>query len=539
MGDQSSPGFQNEFGGLDHGRSDSSRFNLPGEKLVIPSTRQQHSTKPVLLSENNRILSLLLKNLPGMAYQGHHNGQWILDYVSEGCFQLTGYRPVDLMQNKRVSYLDLVHPEDREFLVDGLSKALKDNKPYDIVYRIIPETGDQKWVRDLGHGENLHDQTLVAVEGFIIDITDRKQSEKRIQCQLDRFEALRKVDIAISSSLDLRITLDILLDQVTRHLGVDSADVLLFNPGTQKLEFVAGRGFRTTALQHTHLRLGEGYAGRAVLERQIIRVSNLSGSIDEFKRAPHFRDEDFLEFLGVPLIAKGQVQGVLEVFQRARLVIDDDWMNFLETLASHAAIAIDNSAMFNESQRSNFELTMAYDATLEGWSNALELRDQGTDGHNQRVAAMTLRLAKSLGIEGDDLVHIRRGALLHDIGKMGIPDNILLKPGPLAYDEWDVMRKHPEYAYNLLSPITYLKPAMDIPYCHHEKWDGTGYPRGLKGTYIPYFARIFAIVDVWDALLSDRPYRSAWTEGQVIAYIRDQSGKHFDPQVVQAFLRLF
>jgi len=539
MVDQSSPGIQSEFSGLDHGRSDSGRFGRPGEKFGLPANRQLEASKPVLLSENNRILPFLIKNLPGMAYRSHHNGNWIVDYVSEGCLQLTGYRPADLMHNKMISYIDLVHPEDREFMVNSMDTALRDSKPFDIVYRIISETGDQKWVRDLGHGEYLTEEDFIAVEGFVIDITDRKQSEKRIQRQLDRFEALRKVDMAISSSLDLRLTLDILLDQVTRHLNVDSADVLLFNPASQTFEYVAGRGFRTTALQHTNLRLGEGYAGLAALDRQIIRVSNLSASLGEFKRAPQIVDEGFTEYLGVPLIAKGQVQGILEIFHRTRLAIDEEWMNFLESLASHAAIAVDNATMYNNSQRSNIELTMAYDATLEGWSKALELRDQGTEGHNQRVAAMTLRLAKSLDIKPDDLLHIRRGALLHDIGKMGVPDNILLKPGPLTKDEWAIMQKHPEYAYDLLSPITYLKPALDIPYCHHEKWDGTGYPRGLKGDQIPFSARMFAVVDVWDALLSDRPYRPAWNEDQVFSFIREQNGKHFDPQMVEAFMKLF
>jgi HD-GYP domain-containing protein (c-di-GMP phosphodiesterase class II) len=148
-------------------------------------------------------------------------------------------------------------------------------------------------------------------------------------------------------------------------------------------------------------------------------------------------------------------------------------------------------------------------------------------------------LAQSLGIQGDDLVQIRRGALLHDIGKMGIPDPILLKPGPLTEDEWKVMRLHPGYAYQMLAPINYLNRAVEIPYCHHEKWDGTGYPRGLKGYEIPLAARIFAIVDVWDALRSDRPYRAGWSQERILAYLREQSGSHFDPVVVEAFLRLF
>jgi len=181
---------------------------------------------------------------------------------------------------------------------------------------------------------------------------------------------------------------------------------------------------------------------------------------------------------------------------------------------------------------------LAYDTTLEGWARALELRDEETEGHSQRVTEMTLRLARAMGISDAELAHVRHGVLLHDIGKMGIPDGILFKPGSLTEEEWEIMRRHPTYAYELLSPIRYLRPALDIPYSHHEKWDGTGYPEGLKGEQIPLAARIFAVVDVWDALRADRPYRPAWSEEEVIEYIREQAGKHFDPQVVEIFLRI-
>jgi putative nucleotidyltransferase with HDIG domain len=184
------------------------------------------------------------------------------------------------------------------------------------------------------------------------------------------------------------------------------------------------------------------------------------------------------------------------------------------------------------------EITLAYDTTIEGWSRALDLRDKETEGHSQRVTAMTLRLARSVGIDYSAMPHVRRGALLHDIGKMGIPDQILLKQGPLTEDEWVVMRRHPVFAYELLSPITYLHGALDIPYCHHERWDGAGYPRGLEGKEIPLAARLFAVVDVWDALLSDRPYRLGWPLDKVLTYIDSQAGTHFDPRVVKAFLEL-
>jgi putative nucleotidyltransferase with HDIG domain len=284
--------------------------------------------------------------------------------------------------------------------------------------------------------------------------------------------------------------------------------------------------------------LGQGYAGRAALERRTLSLPDLAEEEPDFARAALLAGEGFRAYCGVPLIAKGLVEGVLEIFHRSPLHPGSDWLDFLEALAGQAAIAIDNTQLFNELQRSNLNLSLAYDATIEGWSRALDLRDKETEGHTQRVTEVTLKLARAMGMPEEELMHVRRGALLHDIGKMGIPDNILLKPGPLTDDEWVIMRKHPTYAYELLSPITYLRPALDIPYCHHEKWDGTGYPRGLKGEQIPPVARIFAIADVWDALRSDRPYRQGWPDNKVRDYIREQSGKHFDPQVVDIFLRV-
>ena len=189
-------------------------------------------------------------------------------------------------------------------------------------------------------------------------------------------------------------------------------------------------------------------------------------------------------------------------------------------------------------ERAHTELMTAYDATIAGWSHALDLRDKETEGHSQRVTQLTLKLAERFGMTQEELIHIRRGALLHDIGKLGVPDSILHKPGKLDESEWEIMRRHPQHAYNMLYPIDYLHPALNIPYCHHEKWDGTGYPRGLKGEEIPLSARIFAIADVWDALTSDRPYRLALTEEYASNYVQEQSGKHFDPQVVELFLKL-
>jgi putative nucleotidyltransferase with HDIG domain len=196
----------------------------------------------------------------------------------------------------------------------------------------------------------------------------------------------------------------------------------------------------------------------------------------------------------------------------------------------------DDTSLVQDLRRTTIELSLAYDATIEGFARALELREGEPAGHTSQVTQLTLELARAFGIHEVDLLHIKRGALLHDIGKMGIPENVLKKPGALTAEEWVLMQMHPQFAYDLLSPIIYLYPALDIPYCHHEKWDGKGYPRGLNGELIPFAARLFAVVDVWDALVSPRPYREAWPQGKVREYIQGQSGKHFDPAVVKAFM---
>jgi HD-GYP domain-containing protein (c-di-GMP phosphodiesterase class II) len=269
-----------------------------------------------------------------------------------------------------------------------------------------------------------------------------------------------------------------------------------------------------------------------------VHVPDLRNRRTDYLRTPLYAAEGFVTMLAVPLIAKGRVVGVLEIFRRSPLNPDAEWQEFLETLAQQAALAIDDAELFANLQRSNVELSLAYDTTLEGWARALELRDAETEGHTRRVVDLAETLGRAVGLSEAELAHLRRGALLHDIGKVGIPDAILHKSGPLDEAEWEIMRRHPVYAFDLISPVAYLRPSLDIPYCHHERWDGHGYPRGLKGEQIPLAARIFAVVDTWDALLSDRPYRAAWPHAAVLDYIREQAGAQFDPAIVESFLEL-
>lgn len=229
---------------------------------------------------------------------------------------------------------------------------------------------------------------------------------------------------------------------------------------------------------------------------------------------------DFLSKPFVPEILLSKVNVFIKLYEQHLQL--ETWNQYLECVVA---------------ERTE-ELSQSYDETLLGWAKTLELRERETAGHSRRVVTLTLRFAEQMGIAADDRLHIYRGALLHDIGKMGVPDSILLKPGPLSPDEWKIMRQHPLYAYNLLGHIKFLQPAIDIPYCHHEHWDGSGYPRGLDGDRIPLAARIFALADVWDALTSDRPYRSAISVDDVVAYLRQQAGILFDPSLVEPFIAL-
>ncbi len=494
------------------------------EQLELEITERMQMEESLRASEN-KYRNLVDNALVGV-YQTNIKGNFL--YANEALTSLLEFDSPEEMVSGAI-FERCKNPNDGEVLIGNLKKT---GKISNFELELLTKTGKIKNV--------LLSATLEGdvISGMIKDITKRKIAEVQVLQQLQRITALRNIDMAITSSLDVRVTLNILLEQVTTQLRIDAATVLLLNPNTLTLVYAAGHGFRSRALIHTHLRLGEGHAGRAALERRKVSIPNLTEAENSFSSSPLLSDEGFISYYGVPLIAKGRVRGILEIFHRTPINPDQEWLDFLESLATQAAIAIDNSSLFDDLQRSNIELILTYDSTLEGWAKALDMRDKETEGHSQRVTDMTVKIARAMGVSESELVHVRRGALLHDIGKMGIPDNILLKPDKLTEEEWEIMRKHPVYAYEMLLPIAFLRPALDIPYYHHEKWDGTGYPHGLKGKQIPLSANIFAVVDVWDALRSDRPYRPAWSAEKALEYIRNEAGKSFDSEVVEIFLNI-
>jgi PAS domain S-box-containing protein/putative nucleotidyltransferase with HDIG domain len=484
------------------------------------------------LRENERLLS--------ESQRIGHIGSWSYNLItnslqySDEMYRLFDVSPREFPHTSE-AFLNLIYPLDHPAAVKWMESISTGRQPGELDFRIFRKSGELRHLQCRGAITFDSAGKPVRFIGMAQDITERKLAEIQIHQQIERLSGLRKIDQAISTSFDLNVTLDVLISQVISQLQVDAADILLVDSTGQMLEYAAGRGFRSNAIETPRVRIDDS---QAMTGRRSIHVEDLEHNPDKRLITPLGARENFVSYFSIPLIVKGINKGVLEVFHRSSLQPYPEWLDFLNTLAGQAGIAIENATLFENLERSNQELSHAYDATIEGWSRALDLRDKETEGHTLRVTEMTIKLAHAFGFPEEELLHIRWGALLHDIGKMGVPDNILLKPEPLTEEEWIIMRKHTQYAYDLLEPITFLGSSLDIPYCHHEKWDGTGYPRGLKEGKIPMVARLFAVVDVWDALTSDRPYRPAWSQEEALTYIQEQSGKHFDPQVVGAFLKM-
>ncbi|MGE5462178.1 MAG: HD domain-containing phosphohydrolase [Syntrophothermus sp.] len=495
--------------------------------------RRERRQAELALREKERLLS--------EAQRIGHIGSWSYDIpsgvlqFSDEMYRLLGVSPRGFDHNIQ-SMLGLIYSEDRPVADTWVNQLRSGTQVRELVFRILHENGELRYIQCRGAislDDAGHPRQFV---GTAQDISERKLYELQIRQQIARLTALRMIDQAITSSFDMRFTLDIVLSQVISQLQVDAADILLLNSTGQTLEVRAARGFRTQAIPGNQVGITDSLAGRVAMEQRTIQIMDLKEG-NHKSLSTSSQGDDFVSYYGVPLVTKGKVQGVLELYHRVPLLPYPEWVDYLETLSGQAAIAIDNATLFESLQKSNFELEHAYDATIEGWSHALDLRDHETEGHTRRVTEMAVDLARIIGLEEESLIQLRRGGLLHDVGKLGVPDPILLKPGPLTDEEWKIMRMHPQFAYDWLTPIGYLRKAIEIPYCHHEKWDGSGYPRKLKGDTIPLASRIFALADVWDALTSDRPYRSAWPAEKALEYIRENSGTHFDPALVDVFLR--
>lgn len=353
-------------------------------------------------------------------------------------------------------------------------------------------------------------------------------------------EALRDTASALTSSLHFDEVMNRILNNVGKAVPHHSSNIMLIEKDKDTVRIVAARGYIPLELQGYPERLRLSIQNTYTLNRMYNSGSPLV--IPDTSQNAHWfnlpETSWIRSYAAAPIKVRDHIIGFLNLNSPTAGFYDHAQGNRLLTFADQAGIAIENARLLQELQQSNQELVNTYDITLQGWSKALELRDYETEGHSRRVVELTLETARRMGIEEPELTHMRYGVLLHDIGKIGIPDSILFKPGPLSEDEWRIMRCHPQYALDILASIPYLAPSIDIPYCHHERWDGNGYPRRLKGEEIPLSARIFAIVDVWDGLRQSRPYHTSWSRDEAIRYIKSQSGKQFDPHIVEVFLQL-
>ncbi|NPA06388.1 MAG: HD domain-containing protein [Chloroflexi bacterium] len=367
----------------------------------------------------------------------------------------------------------------------------------------------------------------------------RAWEAERARRRLAMIQTWRIIETSISSRLSCQEIAEIFVQEVMLRLGFDAVAVTFWAEAPAPCQAMHREaGFpKPDCLAKRDASFWERHPiGRQV--RQERRIYLDAGWDPHAQPLPAECGYDFKGYVAVPLLAQDRFWGVLELFSRQPFLDPDEIETLAQALGAQFAIALDNAHLLNELRKALKEVSEAYDRTIEGWVQMLDMRDEETEGHTQRVARMAVALAKEMNFSDEELQHVRRGALLHDIGKISIPDRILRKPGPLTAEEWEIMRQHPERAYEILSSIEYLRPALDIPYAHHERWDGSGYPRGLKGKEIPLPARLFAVVDVYDALTSDRPYRKAWPQEKALKFIESKAGKWFDPDVVRVFLKL-
>ncbi len=383
-----------------------------------------------------------------------------------------------------------------------------------------------------GSGTDFFTPTAIGwIETLVISISHNFVQEKKTAKWKQVVNSINHIlQFSLKLKDDLQLVLGILVDAINADAGLIFGRSL----NQERYDLFAAHGLDASTLASFPLYISAGTVGRE--EYESIQFESLSEK-DGNRRLATFHNKGYKIYVALPLIINWEVHGIIEIFWFSDQE-DRDKLDMIRTVGGTISWAIEHVSMLNDLKRRNKELTSTYTSTIEGLSRALELRDLETQGHTRRVGELTLRLAKHMQIAEDQHTFLLQGALLHDIGKLGIPDAILLKPGSLTLQEWEVMKQHPQYAYDILAPIISLRGALDIPLYHHERWNGSGYPFGLIGEKIPVAARLFAIVDVFDALTSDRPYRSAWPYSEAVAYIREQAGELFDPEIVNKFLEL-
>jgi len=524
-----------------------SSYEMNGERyftVVLQDITERRQAEAALQASEMKFRALA-ENIPGVVYQCNNDETYSFTYLNDSVEELTGY-PKSIFLSGELSFVSLYHPDDgaRIPIPSPSNRGLINQDPFHITYRIRHRFGHWVWVDEWGASVKDAQGGIQYLEGIMIDITSQKEAEEALRQRTRELEMLTEISFSLRVVESVSGMGRLLVARAVQLVQGVSGSIFLLNPQSNTL--MLSSWYESGPESYTDLspefqlihNMGEGITGRVAetgeyyITEDIHQDPTIMILPDEKKRL-----EKIQCGISLPLPAQDEVIGVLHVWLEARHEFTNAELRLLTAIAEMAGSALHRASLYEKTIQQSEELSEAYDNTLAGWARALELRDEPTEGHTRRVTELTLALAMDMGIVQGELVNIQRGAILHDIGKMGIPDSILHKPGPLSAYERTIMCSHAQLAYDMLSPISFLESALDIPYCHHERWDGAGYPRGLKAEQIPLAARIFAVVDVWDALISDRPYRSAWSHGKARAYIADNAGKHFDPDVVKHFLK--
>lgn len=485
--------------------------------IYIRDITEQKATAQTIVENEQRFRTLTESTTAGIfIYRGD---RYI--YVNPMWCQITGF-PVEKLM--RMKPLDIMSPDTNLEVINHIEQA-KDGEinRARVEVSITTQAGETSIIdlmvtRILFEGQP-------AIIGTAIDITNRKQREHEL-------EVIAKMSESLRTNINRDEVLNTAIEKIAAIMKLDGAVITLLNPTKEMI--VATKTYSDWApLENLVYEKSQGLSGHVILTG-LPYLNNHPLTDSYFIRPELIRD--YGSIAGVPLLVKGEIIGAMLIGSREKFKEND--LRLLRAIGDLTASALHRAALFEQTTLQTDELRQAYDSTLEGWALALELRDKETQGHSVRIATLTLKLARRLQIPENEMENIRRGALLHDIGKLGVPDTILLKNGALTPEEWEIMKMHPTYAYNMLSQIKFFQDAIDIPFCHHEWYDGSGYPRGLEGKNIPLAARIFSIIDVWDALRSNRPYREAWDKDQVLSHIINQAGTHFDPDIVNEFIQM-
>lgn len=468
-----------------------------------------------------------------------------ITFCNDFFLRLTGWTRVEVMGK---NWFDLFPPHELRETYQSLFETIlaEETSSSHLETCIVTRNGDKRLIAWNNSQLSGSDGSVIGIARIGEDITERRDAEEKLHASLEetrlhlsRLTALRQIDREIASDGHVQEKMQAILTTVQESLKVDAVGILLAEDSHSVVTLAATQGSFLEKYQFESLN---------GLDELLLRLHNLPQPLvfTDLSHASRPRwlherlngNTNYNLYVVAPLVSSGNLIGALEIFSSQKNKPDPEWLAHLQSLALQTAIALDSAEMIQRIESAKNELAIAYEATLIGWAKALELRDKDTKGHSERMMELAELLGKRMGMDETALRDLKRGTLLHDIGKMGVPDHILHKPGPLTDEEWIVMRQHPQFAYDLLHSIPYLASALEVPYCHHERWDGKGYPRGLSGENIPLSARIFTVMDVWDALIHTRPYRPAWTHEKAIEYIRTQAGIQFDPRVVEHFLAI-